>query len=152
MIAKILIVDDDPAVPPAIRRALHKQPYEVLGATSASAALQVLDATPVDVVISDEEMPGVRGTNLLKKVRELYPNTIRFILTGNATLSVALHAINAGGVNQFLLKPCNPAELIVAIRQELEKRDLMVAARQLLKKVKHQSANAPPPRGGVSEH
>jgi two-component system, probable response regulator PhcQ len=140
MIAKILIVDDDPAVPAALRRALHKQPYEVLSATSAREALRMLGATPVDVVISDEEMPGMQGTGLLNKVRELCPDTIRFILTGKATLSVALQAINAGGVSRFLLKPCNAAELIVAIRQELEKRDLMAAARQLLKKVKHQSA------------
>jgi len=140
MTQTLLIVDDEPAVLDGLTHVLRKHPYQILTATSAQQALEILAATPVDVVIADEVMPGKRGTALLKEVREYYPDTVRFMLTGKATLSVALDAINEGGVSRFFLKPCDNVELTIAIRQELEKRDLLIAARRLLGKVKGQSA------------
>jgi DNA-binding NtrC family response regulator len=80
------------------------------------------------------------GAALLRKVRSLYPDMIRFILTGKATLPVAIQAINEGGISRFFMKPCNHVDLAISIRQELEKRELILAARKLLQKVKRQSA------------
>ena len=108
-------------------------------ASSAQEALGILRVKKLDVVISDEEMPGLSGTAFLKEVRRLYPDTIRFILTGKATLDTAIQAINEGGISGFFLKPCNDAELVLSIRRELEKRDLIVAAARLLQKVKRQT-------------
>jgi two-component system probable response regulator PhcQ len=93
----------------------------------------------VDVVVSDEQMTGISGTELLRKVRLSYPGVLRFILTGKATVDTAVRAINEGGVCRFFLKPCHAIELVVAIRQELEKRDLIVASQHLLQKVKLQA-------------
>jgi DNA-binding NtrC family response regulator len=135
----VLIVDDDPNVLAGLGRALHKEGYEIICADSAESALKTLRSIAVDVVVTDEQMSGMPGTALLETVRKLYPDTIRFILTGKASLTVAVRSINQGGISRFFVKPCNHFVLSVAIRQELEKRDLIVAARRLLQKFKQQS-------------
>ncbi|HYK90603.1 MAG TPA: response regulator [Acidobacteriota bacterium] len=137
--ASVLLVDDDPNVLAGLSRALHKENYEIICADSAESALKMLSSLSVDVVVSDEEMSGMSGTALLAKVRELYPDTVRFILTGKASLPVAIKAINQGGISRFFMKPCNHFVLAVSIRQELERRDLILAARRLLQKVRQQS-------------
>jgi len=85
-------------------------------------------------------MPGISGTVFLRHVREQYPDTVRFILTGKATIDLAIDAINNGGVARFFLKPCDCNELSMAIRQGLQQRELMVAARQLLEKTARQES------------
>jgi two-component system probable response regulator PhcQ len=134
----VLLVDDDPRVLAGLSRALRGEPYEVIGAGSGEEALEILEGKPVDVVISDEDMPGMRGTALLQRVRERYPDTVRFMLTGKGTLENAVQAINAGGISRFFMKPCNSIDLAVSIRQGLEHRDLLVAARRLLRKTQDQ--------------
>jgi DNA-binding NtrC family response regulator len=140
MAHRVLLVDDDPNLLDGLRRALHKEQYEIVCATSAEQALGILDRLSVDAIVSDELMPGMSGTALLTKVRGLYPDVSRFMLTGNASLAVAVQAINEAGVVRFFMKPCNPTDLAFCIHQELEKRDLALAARGLLRKVKRQSA------------
>ena len=134
----VLLVDDDPRVRAGLRRALRGEPYDILEAGTAEEALEILGGASVDVVVSDEEMPGMRGTVFLKKVRERFPDTVRFMLTGKATLENALRAINDGGISRFFLKPCNSWDLAVSIRQGLQQRDLMVAARRLLQRSRRQ--------------
>lgn len=134
----VLLVDDDPGVRAGLCRALHGEPYDILEAGSAEEALAILRARAVDVVVSDEEMPGMRGTVFLKKVRESFPDTVRFMLTGKATLDNALRAINEGGISRFFLKPCDSWDLALSIRQGLQQRDLMVAARRLLQRSRRQ--------------
>ena len=139
MTSTILIVDDDPNLLDSLRRSLRREPYKVLTCNSCEEALGMLDSTPVDVVISDQEMPGMSGTAFLKRVRERYPNTIRFMLTGKATLDSAIDAINNGGISRFFLKPCDSTDLAVSIRQGLQQHKLMVAAYQLLQKNRRQT-------------
>jgi DNA-binding NtrC family response regulator len=136
----VLLVDDDVSVLSGLRRALHREPYEVLVAESADAALARLAAFPVDVVISDESMPGMLGTELLAQSRIRYPETVRILLTGHSSLDVAIRAINEGEVYRFFTKPCNPVELAVTIRQALQQRELLRGSRRLLHAVRRQSA------------
>ena len=136
----ILVVVDDPNVLASLCRALRKEPYEVITATSADAAFQILGEKPVDVIISDEEMPGTSGIAFLKQVCRQHPDTVRFMLTGKATLQKAIEAINEGGISRFFTKPCNSRELAVCIRQGLRERDLIVAAKRLLQKGRSQAA------------
>jgi two-component system, probable response regulator PhcQ len=110
-IATILLVDDEPNVTDALKRALRREPYELLTATSAFAAQQILERQHVDVVVSDEQMPGMSGSELLSSVRKQFPHTIRMILSGQASLEAAVRAINEGEVYRFFLKPCNPTDL-----------------------------------------
>jgi signal transduction histidine kinase len=120
----VLLLDDEPNVLAGLRRALRKEPYELLLASSAPAAIALLHSRSVDVVISDQDMPGMTGTAFLAKVRELFPDTIRFMLTGKATLDIAIQAINDDAVSQFLVKPCDPVSLTNSIRQALRQKEL----------------------------
>jgi two-component system, probable response regulator PhcQ len=114
--ARVLIVDDEPAVLEGVRLALRREPYEIVTTDSAAKALEFLGGSRVDVVVSDERMPGMRGSAFLASVRLRYPDTIRIMLTGQASLEAAIRAINDGEVFRFLLKPCQPADLAQAIR------------------------------------
>jgi two-component system probable response regulator PhcQ len=136
---KILLVDDEPHVTESLKRTLHKEPYEILSAQSANEALQILAREPVDVVISDERMPGMSGAKFLAFVYRDYPETIRIMLTGHANLDLAMRAINEGQIYRFLLKPCNEQEIRFTLRQALQQKDLAEKSRQLLQKVKQQS-------------
>jgi two-component system, probable response regulator PhcQ len=138
MNALVLFVDDDMNLLDGISRALRKEPYDIRKARSAEEAMKFLNTSPVDVVVADEQMPGMSGTMFLRRVRELYPDTVRYILTGKATMDLAIEAINNGGVTRFFLKPCESMELSIAIRQGLQQRQLMLAARRLLEKAKKQ--------------
>jgi len=136
----ILFVDDEPLVTQALKRALHKEPYRVLSAHSAVQALEVLARQSVDVVISDEMMPGMLGSEFLAVVCRDYPDTVRIILTGHANLKTAVRAINEGQIYRFLTKPCDEEELTVTLRQALQQKELMTKSRRLLQAVKHQHA------------
>lgn len=140
MESTILFVDDEPRVTEALKRALRKEPYRVLSADSAARGLEILAREPVDVVVSDELMPGMPGSEFLARVRRDYPDTARIILTGHANLESAIRAINEGQVYRFLTKPCNELELIVTIRQALQHKELMAKSRQLLLAAKRQHA------------
>jgi two-component system probable response regulator PhcQ len=137
---KVLFVDDEPHVTDSLRRALRKEPYDVLSAHSADEALRVLARESVDVVVSDEKMPGMPGSEFLAMVCKLYPETIRIILTGQASMEAAIRAINQGEIYRFLTKPCNEADLAFTIRQALQLKDLMVISRRLWEKTKRQSS------------
>jgi len=136
----VLLVDDDPGILSALTRALRKEPYTILCASSAEDALRTLRSHPVDVVISDEKMPGTHGTELLGKIREEFPDTVRYMLTGQPTLEIAMQAINEGAVSRFFIKPCNHVELAMAVRDSLRHKDLVCEAMRLLRTVKEQSA------------
>lgn len=136
----VLLVDDEPYVLSSLRRALYTEPFEILCANSAKEALILLQAKLVDVVISDQDMPGTPGTALLAEIRRSYPDTIRFMLTGKATLEVAMAAINEGAISRFFTKPCNDVDLAVTIRQALQQKELAAAAKRLLQTVESQAA------------
>ncbi len=137
---KVLFVDDDKTLLSGLRRVLRKEPYEIVAAASAEEALGILGKEEVDVVISDQDMPGMAGTVFLAAVRQRFPDTVRFMLTGQGTLDTAIKAINDGAISRFFTKPCNVVDLAVTIRQALQQRDLMCAAKRLLNKVKQQDS------------
>ncbi len=137
---KVLFVDDEPNVTKALKRALRTEPYDILSAGSADEALEILERESVDVVVSDENMPGMTGSEFLAVVYEKYPDTIRIILTGHASLDVAIRAINEGEIYRFFTKPWNDVDLAITIRQALQQKDLIEDSRRLLKMARHQSA------------
>jgi DNA-binding NtrC family response regulator len=120
----VLFVDDELAVVEGLKRSLWKEPYVVLTAGSAAEALEILETTSVDVIVSDERMPCVSGSELLKRVQHAYPKTIRIMLTGEAGLPAAVRAINEGSLYRFLNKPLSPTELVQTIRQALKMKEL----------------------------
>jgi DNA-binding NtrC family response regulator len=121
--AAVLFVDDEPAILAGFSDALRKEPYEILTATSAALALDVLSRAHVDVVVSDECMPRMCGSAFLERVHRDYPNIVRIMLTGEASLAASVRAIN-DGLYRFLGKPVRPEELSRVIRDALKMKSL----------------------------
>ena len=134
----ILFVDDDTNLLKALTRALNEEPYEISLAKSAQQALEILENQPIDVVVSDEKMPGMSGAELLTRIQQKYPLTVRIMLTGQADIQAAARAINEGRIYRFLIKPCYE-DLAVTIRQALQQRELMVESNKLLKLAQQQA-------------
>lgn len=137
---KILIVDDEQDIRNILVDVFEREPYDVLSAGSGKEALALIADKPVDVVISDERMPGMSGSELLSIVRKQFPETIRIILTGHASLEAAIRAINEGEIYRFFTKPCNVVDLAVTVRQALEHKELAKESQRMLKTVKRQNA------------
>jgi signal transduction histidine kinase len=125
-------VDDEPHVVSALADSL-RQSFAVTTATSGSEGLRVLiDQGPFAVLVSDLCMPGMNGAELLAQVRYAAPDTVRMLLTGQATVGDAIAAVNEGNVFRFLTKPCPPAVLVRALDDAIEQSRLITADRLLL--------------------
>lgn len=85
--------------------------YNVFTAISGEAAFQVLESQPVDIIITDQQMPGMTGVEFLEKVLEKYPEPMRILLTGFADMNAVVEAINKGKIYHYLNKPWNEEEL-----------------------------------------
>ena len=130
--SKLLLVDDEPNLTSALVRSLDRTQFQIFTADSAQQGLMILAGNDIDVVVSDERMPGMTGSQFLSEVRKQWPNTIRMILSGQADLEAAVRAINEGEVYRFLLKPCHPKELQLTILQGLQHKKLVEQSRKLL--------------------
>ena len=139
MPCRVLLVDDEPLVTEALMRALHKEAFIGYCACSAVEALGILAREKIDVVVSDEMMPGMLGSDFLGVVCSQYPETVRIILTGHPNLDTALRAINKGHIYRFLIKPCNGAELGITIKQAIQQKELSRKSLSLLETVRRQS-------------
>jgi ActR/RegA family two-component response regulator len=132
MVAAVLFVDDEPHLLEGIARALHNH-FAVSTATSAAEGLRLLKASgPFAVVVSDMRMPEMNGAQFLGKVRELAPDSVRIILSGQADLQQTIAAVNEGNIFRFLSKPCDSQSLIVAVETAVEQYNLVVAEKVLL--------------------
>ncbi len=125
----VLLVDDEPAVLDSLRRSLRREPFNIHVADSAAAAMDVMQDQDIDVVVSDDGMPGVSGVDFLTQIRTLHPHTERIMLTGHATLDRMLQAVNEGAVFRFLTKPCPHEVLVQAVHQALDHRLLIDSGR-----------------------
>jgi len=120
----VLFVDDEPKVLSAYERCLKDEPYRVVTTTSAADALLVLAREPIDVVVSDESMPGMTGTEFLGLVRRRFPDVVRIMLTAVADLTVTRRAIEEGVLYRLLAKPAVMAELSSTLRNALHMKTL----------------------------
>jgi len=94
--------------------------YNVFTAISGQSALELLEKTNISVIITDQRMPEMTGVAFLEKVCELYPDTIRILLTGYADISAVIDAVNKGKIYQYLSKPWNENELDQTIQDAYE--------------------------------
>jgi diguanylate cyclase (GGDEF)-like protein len=131
----LLVVDDEPCILPTLSALLDKT-FEVLTADSAEAAQQVFATQEVDLILTDQRMPRMAGTQLLEWVRQHSPKTVRLLMTGYAELEDAVEAINRGQVYYYLLKPWRTEELQQILRNAAEKFDLERSREQLLDKLR----------------
>jgi len=112
----LLLVDDEENILNALTRMLRRDGYRILTATKAEDALDILGRNEVQVVISDQRMPGISGTELLSQVKEMHPETVRMVLSGYTDLSAVTSAINEGAIYKFLTKPWDDEELRLQVR------------------------------------
>ena len=111
----VLVVDDEPFSVASMRMALEDD-FNVLEATDAEAAWRLLEENWVQVVVSDQRMPGRTGVELLSDVRDRWPETVRIIVTGYTESSDMIDAINKAGIYQFITKPWHPEQFLMAVR------------------------------------
>jgi DNA-binding NtrC family response regulator len=124
MLDRILIVDDDPSVLSALQRTLRQPKREIVTDMSAEEALYRLQKQKFKVIISDERMARMLGSEFLSQVRSLYPQIVRILLTGHATLEAALRAVNEGEVYRILTKPWDDHNLRQTVSSAVNKYDL----------------------------
>jgi signal transduction histidine kinase len=122
----VYVVDDDQLVTESLSRALALETdWRVLAFNDGQAALEAMPATPPDAVLSDVKMPGLDGLAFLGRVRAGHPDAVLMLLTGYADKESAIRAINEVGIWQYVEKPWELGDLILKIRQGLERRELL---------------------------
>jgi YesN/AraC family two-component response regulator len=104
-----------------LSRALESQPYRILQASKVDDAFELLAMHHVDVVMADQQMPGMTGLEFLEKVQQMYPKVVRMMLSGYAEQRILLNAINTGTVFKFLCKPCEEEQLFSALEDAFVK-------------------------------
>ncbi len=120
----LLLVDDEENVIRSLRRLFRQEPFTVLTANSGAEGLEILEKQTVSVILSDQRMPGMIGSEFLKVVKERYPHTIRIVMSGYTELESITSAINDGAVFKFLLKPWEDEKLLAHIRDAFSYHDL----------------------------
>jgi len=115
----LLIVDDEARILSALKRALRREGYEILTATSPAEALQILEQRPVDLVLSDHKMPGMNGDQLLEEVARRCPGVVRMLITG-WTQELSPGRLEELGVRALITKPWDDAKLKQTLRRAIE--------------------------------
>jgi DNA-binding NtrC family response regulator len=128
---RVLYVDDEPHNLKALARLFRNAPFHFITFESPREALAKLDEIKPAVVISDQRMPEISGTQLLEEIKKRLPDTVRILLTGHAELEVAIAAINQGNVFRFIKKPWNDAELKAEVASALEYHEEISGLRKL---------------------
>jgi CheY-like chemotaxis protein len=108
---RLLLVDDEPNILAALKRLLRPDQYQIQTAHDGPQGLALLAAGPVDVIVSDQRMPGMLGADFLRKARELAPDSIRIMLSGYTELQSVTDAVNEGAIYKFLTKPWDDEQL-----------------------------------------
>lgn len=127
----VLCVDDEPNILHSLKRLLRKEDYRLLTASSGTDALELLEHNEVNLVVSDQRMPDMSGTEFLSRVKDAYPHIMRIILTGYTEVDSITESINKGHIFKFFLKPWNDNALQLEFRQALEQYDLIQANKRL---------------------
>ncbi len=134
----VLAVDDEKPILNSLRRSLRKEPFKLYTAQSGAEGLELLAAHPIQMVLSDQRMPQMTGTEFLSQVKKLYPDTVRVVLSGYAEAEAIVESINRGEVFRFVGKPWEDDNLKGIIRQGLEHYELVQKNRQLSEQTQHQ--------------
>ena len=121
---RLLCVDDEPNILSALRRLFRPHGYQISIATSGAEGLQVLAEQEIDLIISDMQMPEMNGARFLEQVKARWPETVRILLTGYADITSTVDAINKGEIHRYVSKPWDDNDLLLVVRQALERKAL----------------------------
>jgi diguanylate cyclase (GGDEF)-like protein/PAS domain S-box-containing protein len=123
----LLLLDDEPKILTALQRALRREGYRIFATTSPAEAFEILAQNSVGVIVSDQRMPEMSGTEFLTRVRELYPDTLRIVLSGYADLTSIAEAVNHGAIYKFLTKPWEDDVLRAQLAEAFRYREIILA-------------------------
>jgi type II secretory ATPase GspE/PulE/Tfp pilus assembly ATPase PilB-like protein/FixJ family two-component response regulator len=127
----LLFVDDEVNVLNSLRRIFMEENYEIHDAASAKEALALMESSPVHLIISDHRMTEMSGAELLREIKERWPQTIRIMLTGQADISAIMGAVNEGAVYKFITKPWNDDDLRLTVSIALQQYSLLQENKRL---------------------
>ena len=127
----LLLVDDEPHILSALKRLFRRDGYQLHTADSGARALELLASQPVDVILSDQRMPGMAGTDLLRRAKALYPDTVRMTLSGFTDLQSIIDAVNEGAVYKFLTKPWDDERLRGHVAEAFAQKEMADENRRL---------------------
>ena len=133
----LLIVDDEVDITTSIRRLLRDEGYRILTAVSGKEGLELMAVNHVSVVISDQRMPEMTGVEFLRRVKGIYPDTVRIVLSGYTDLKSVTDAINEGAIYKFLTNPWDDAHLRENVREAFQRYELKQENVRLARKVEH---------------
>jgi signal transduction histidine kinase len=136
----LLVLDDEPDVVKSVQDLLRMD-YRVLGTSNAQEALDILGREDVQLIMTDQRMPGMTGVEFLSKIRGEYPEAIRLLFTGYADIHAVIGAINQGNVYRYITKPWDPDELQAVIREAAERYDLIVERKRLIGMLQEQNSH-----------
>ncbi|MBC7514471.1 MAG: response regulator [Herminiimonas sp.] len=131
----LLLVDDEANILSALKRLLRGDGYRILTAGSGADGLAVLGSHPIDVIVSDQRMPGMTGVEFLSLAKTRHPETIRIVLSGYTELQSVTDAVNEGAIYKFLTKPWDDTKLRGHIREAFERKELAEENRRLVQEV-----------------
>ncbi|QEH37980.1 Sensor histidine kinase TodS [Aquisphaera giovannonii] len=135
----LLIVDDEVDVLESLRHQFHRT-YRVLTATSGDQAVSLLEQNQVQLILTDQRMPGMQGDAFLSRARRIQPDAIRMLFTGYADIQAVINAVNEGHIFRYILKPWDTTELEGIIRQAADQYNLLAERKRLIAEL--QAANA----------
>ncbi|MGM0647736.1 MAG: ATP-binding protein [Bacteroidota bacterium] len=136
----LLIIDDEIDITKSLFRQFRRK-YNVHTATNGNEALGIMEEQPIQVVLSDQRMPGMTGVDFFNRIKDKYPDALKLILTGYSDIEAVVGAINEGQVFRYLTKPWSPAELDLAVKEAFEKYELITNNKSLLKHLEQANAN-----------
>jgi len=133
----VLIVDDEPNNLALLRRTLHSK-YSILTATNGEEALNVIKekGSDISLIVSDQKMPIMQGTEFLAKVQEEHPKIIKILLTGHSDLDILVDSINKCNLFQYIFKPFEPEELLMIVQNGIDVFNLETNRNRMLKDLK----------------
>lgn len=129
---KILLVDDERYILSSLKRLLFREPYKIVLANGGKEAINLLETEEFSLVISDMRMPDVDGVAVLKKAFEMYPDTIRIVLSGYADKDMMADVVNKTNIFRYIMKPWDDNELKIQIQNSLELYESSYEKKQLL--------------------
>jgi signal transduction histidine kinase len=136
---QLLIIDDEEEILRALQRQFRRK-YDVHVARSADEGYRVMMETPIQVIISDQRMPGMNGSEFFGRVKSEFPDAMRLLLTGYADIQAVIEAVNDGNIFRYITKPWDPAELDATVREAFARYNLIVQNRRLLAELRHANA------------
>ncbi|MGD9787774.1 MAG: HD domain-containing phosphohydrolase [Sulfuricellaceae bacterium] len=150
--SSLLFVDDEPNILSALKRLFRPLGYQVFTAESGDAGLEILrGGAPIDLVVSDMRMPGMGGAEFLERVRQQWPDVVRILLTGYADMESTVAAINRGEIYRYIAKPWDDHEVVLIVRQALERKFLEEERRRLVALTQRQNAELKELNGHLEE-